>query len=381
MANEQKEKFSYTSPYNISISIPEFFDHGFAFKSIHMIEKIGGELAHGKLKLFFKGDDDTLKILQEQNTGTIELTKEGGNIYIIPFFITNREFKDNDCVFDFYCVPSRDFYTTLKTTTWDDITNAITSLYPGAKDIRCESDVNSGVVFNQQRETDMEFLSRLCSSFKYDIVYSFGFEGLMIKDTIGKDHTGEDESSPERREDRKIWGGQSVAQMTDYKFPYNNLLYESPLNPWQEYEGKEGEDSLPDRTELESKNCCCMRTYNEYRIMGKEYYQALANRRWNLRYLDSNIYTDVIISSVDMPMWKIGDVVYYSRRENIENNPNPPFDLYLVKSNEVFFSADGTNLVDSNGLKFSWTTRLIGLKQGGETLPQIDPIPATSDEA
>lgn len=369
-----EDGFKYENPYGISIKIPEFLDNGFAFRSLHMYEEIGGRLAKGQLNMTFEGKDETLKILQEQNTGTMELVKEGGNIYKIPFFITKREFMDNNCTFDFYCIPSRDFFTTLKSTVWEDITGAINSLYPGQKDIRCESDVNNGVEFHQQRETDHEFLTRLCSSFKHDIVFAFGFEGLMLKETIGKDHTGKDEPD----EEKKIWGGQEVAQTTNYRFPYNNLLYEAPINPWTEYE-EEGKESLPDRTGLESKNCCCMRTYGEYRIMGKEFYQALENRRFNLRYLDSNIFTDLVIVDTDMPLWKIGDVVYYSRRENMENNPNPPFDLFLVKSNEVFFSMEGNPLTDPNGLKFSWTTKLIGLKQGGDILPQTDPVPSTPD--
>ena len=62
-----------------------------------------------------------------------------------------------------------------------------------------------------------------------------------------------------------------------------------------------------------------------------------------------------------MPSYKLGDVVIYQRSEQEETYP---FVNYLIMSNEVFYSIDGGDEVDSNGFKFSWTTIMVGLDSG-----------------
>ena len=356
----------YTNSSGISINVTPYFDTGFIFDYLHMREELGGALPVGEIGLLHDGSDKALKLVEEQHTGHITLEREGGNIYDIDFFITDRSYSGNFFTLKFLCVPSREFFTDLKISTWDDITSAIKSLYPGKVELRCDSDVNNGVKFFQQRETDYEFCSRLCSSFKHDIVYAFGWEGLMLKETISKDHTMKAEPYWE------IWAQTEVTQITPYNFKYSRSLYEAPLNPWEQYEGKN--ENLPDRTDYESLNCCSMRTYGEYRIMGRDYYQALENRRYNLRYLDSSLWTSIQTVDTNLPDWKIGDVVKYFKKWQEYDNVSVPFEVYIVKANEVFFSPESSSHISSNGLKFSWTTTMLGLQTStGDEQPREDP--------
>ena len=356
----------YTNSSGISVNVTPYFDSGFIFDYLHMKEELGGSLPFGEIGLLHDGSPEALKLVEEQDTGHITLEREGGNIYEIDFFITERGYRSNFLTLKFVCVPNREFYTDLKTSTWDDITSAIKSLYPGKIDLRCDSDVNNGVQFFQQRETDYDFCYRLCSSFKHDIVFGFGWEGLMLKETISKDHTGNQEPY------WKIWGETEVSQITPYNFKYNRDLYEAPLNPWEQCEGKT--ENLPDRTNLESLNCCVMRTYGEYRIMGRDHYQALENRRYNLRYLDSSLWNSIKTVDINLPDWKLGDVVKYFSKWQEADGVSVPFDIYIVKANEVFFSPESSSHISADGLKFSWTTTMLGLQTStGSVQPREDP--------
>lgn len=365
----------YTNAFGVTINVTPFFDNGCAFQKLQMYEELGGSLARGELWMMLDGTDKSVNdMARDQYTGHLTLEKEEGNIYEVDFFITSRKILNNTFNVSFVCVPNREFYTTLRTSTWDDLSGAISSLFSGPQDIRCESDVNNGVEFYQQRETDHEFCSRLCMSFKHDIVFGFGWEGLLLKETISKDHNEKPEPY------YKIYGNQEVSQLTDYNFKYNHLLYQPPLCPWESYEAEDGTEVLEDVTEYESKNCKALRTYGEYRIVGKDHYQALENRKFNQRYLDSNFFTEMIVADTNMPQWKLGDVILYSRRWSADT-PDPPFDTFLVKSNEVFYAADSTPYVDQNGLRFSWTSRFLGLKEGGTELNTSDPTSDSEESA
>ena len=50
-----------------------------------------------------------------------------------------------------------------------------------------------------------------------------------------------------------------------------------------------------------------------------------------------------------------------------------PFEIFLVQSNELFIAEEGSKATDPNGLRFSWTSKFIGLEENGLLLPEIDP--------
>ena len=63
-----------------------------------------------------------------------------------------------------------------------------------------------------------------------------------------------------------------------------------------------------------------------------------------------------------MPKYKIGDVLTYKRADN--QNTKYPFKKYIVASNEVFFSQNGSSERGPHGQQFEWTSKLLGLEKG-----------------
>lgn len=351
----------YTNNDGISVDCSPFFDNGCGFQKLHMYEEIGGTLAYGELFMMLDGSAESIETATKTDTGTITICGDAGNIITAPFFIVDRQMMNNVFNIRFVCSPNKKFHTVYRTVTWENesIKDIINKIYPGKKEFRdnCDSDVSNGLTFYQERQTDHEFLTYLCYSFKHDIIFCFGWEGLLIKDTVWRDHFMKPEPY------YYIHANQEVTQISDYGYQYNKLLFEPPRNPWQEYDNEEEGEHLEDNTDYESKNCRCMRTYGEYRIVGTDYYQVLENRKFNLRYMNSNWFSDIIIVDTNIPNWKIGDVVWYNRRYDISDDDAFSSDKVMIKSNEIFFAADSTNYVDTNGLKFSWTTKLLGLEQ------------------
>jgi hypothetical protein len=77
--------------------------------------------------------------------------------------------------------------------------------------------------------------------------------------------------------------------------------------------------------------------------------------------MKSDGYTCLKIVQTDMPHYKLGDVVIYKRALQ---ERSLPWKIYLITSNELFFSADGNKEMDQHGFRFSWTSNLYGLQDG-----------------
>lgn len=350
----------YTNSYKVTIDFKPWFDSGYVFTKLHMIEELGGLVAYGEINMEHNGSSEALKLVTDQYTGTITLEKEEGNIYNIDIFVTSRKFYKNNVSLHFVCIKDKSFFTELINTEWDDITTAINSLYPGNKDIRCESDINNGVTIFQNSESNYSLCKKLAYSFKHMTVFAFGWEGLMIKELIGIDSGGNTEPY------FNISGNSDLNQIDSYNLNYNKKLYHKPFNPWETTE--EGEDA--GYTNLQAKNCRVVQNYNDYCIVSTDYYQMMDNYWFNTRYMNSDLFTSFRTVYSDVPRYKIGDILKYSREEQ---ESKLPFDLFLVRSNELFFSIDNSKMVDANGLNFSWTSKFIGLQEDGSIMPEEDP--------
>ena len=350
----------YTNSFKVTIDFKPWFDTGYVFTKLHMIEELGGEIAHGEIDMEHDGSKEALDLITNQYTGTLIIEKEGGNIYNIEIFITSRRFYKNFASLSFVCIKDKKFFTELIDAEWDDITTAINSLYPGNKDIRCESDINNGVKIFQNSESNYSLCKKLAYSFKYNTIFAFGWEGLMLKEIIGIDSGGNNEPY------WSISGNVDLHQIDCYSLNYNKKLYYKPINPWE----INNDDTDAGYSDLQAKNNRVVQYYNDYCIVHSDFYQMLDNYWFNLRYMNSDLFTSFRTVDLDVPKYKIGDVLKYSREEQ---ESKLPFELFLVRSNELFFAIDGSNETDSNGLNFSWTTKLIGLQEDGSTLPLEDP--------
>lgn len=332
----------------------------YVLKSLHIYEEICGELAFGSAEFTHDGSNEALKLITDQFTSdiTIKDENEGGLEYKIPIFITNRDFIKNHVRIDFKCIKKKSFVYDRHTSVWTNIKNTITSLYPGTSDIRIETDIqDTSIKFYQNNETDLDFITRLCWSFKKSSVFSLGWEGLMIKETMGKSSHEGDNEKPKP----KIWlrEDSNMFQVDPNYDQYTRELYHPPYNCWEDTTGKK---ELQDYTKLEPINLKVFKQSTNLLTVGTKYTSLIDNMLYNTLNHKSNYYNSFRIKILEMPRYKIGDVIGYKESSVVNDKLNWPFNYFLVKSNELFISAED---VDEDGYHFSWTTKLLGLEDNG----------------
>lgn len=350
----------------ISIEFAPWTDDGkFLITTLHMKEELGGEIARGSIDLRFDATDEVaLKYITEQNTGILRLRdeKENGLSYEIPVCIYSRNHILDSIHLELLCVPSLEFSTKKNTVVFDDINQAIEKLYPGNRDIRVSPDSGvDGIKEVQRCRSDYDFCNYLCKSFKKESVFSFGWEGLILKDRVGVNSYGNEEPD----EKMLLLNGTQFTVISSQKMTYNSNLTDE-RKPFFPFENSEISLTSDDYSDREPKNVTSLMFGEEYHIVGREYAAHLENWKQNSKLLDSNLYYTVKIKGVDMPFYKIGDVIKLDRMAITEGDKESsnPFKNYIVKSNEVFYADDNTKYVDENGFKFSWTSLLIGLDKG-----------------
>lgn len=323
---------------------------------LHMFEKLGGVIAGGEMNLWHDGTDDAFKLVTDQKDGTITLVdeKEEGLTYVIPIYITDRKSFGNTLDIKFVCISDPTFFTTRVSTYYKDgIKATIEATYPGKKDIRIEPGVSDPPMYFQHCETNYEFNKRLSYSYKAKSVFAYGLEGYLMKDLMGeKDHRGNTEPK------LILKGTKLMHNSTQYNLKYDKKLQHDPFNPWPK---SDESPTSTDHSSDESANACVVMKYDSYTIVGRDLEPHMQNTWLNQQIMKSGGYNEFKSIGTDMPSYKLGDVVIYQRSEQEETYP---FVNYLIMSNEVFYSIDGGDEVDSNGFKFSWTTIMVGLDSG-----------------
>ena len=367
----------YKNSYNVSINFTPWFDNGYRFDNIHLYEELGGKLAHGNIGMIHDGSGEALKLITEQYTGKITLEKEGGNIYEIDIFITNKKYYKNWVTLEFVCIKDKKFYTELVQTEWDDITAAINNLYPGKKDIRCECDINNNIVIFQNSETNQSICTKLAYGFKKNCIFGYGWEGFLLKEIVGIDSAGNKEPS------YQLISNTEFNQIDSYNLNYYNKIYYTSINPWEPVKGGEnnGRDidniSSKDYTNLQPKNSRTILLYEDYGIVGKDYEQLIYNYWNNKKYMKTDFFTSFRVTCFNIPKYKLGDVIKYSR---IEQESQLPFTDFLVRSNELFMAIEDSKVSGPDGSKFSWTSMLCGIQENKEILPISDPTNNTKEQ-
>ena len=355
----------FRSPRKLTIDFEPWFKKSYKLEYIHIYEQLGGSLANGNMRLSHNGSDEALEIIEKEYTGTITIEREGenggeGTKFEIPIFITARSFFDNYLDIEFVCIKDGSFVRDEVTNTYTDITSAITSTYKGKCDIRIETDIQGGdIKYYQNHETGYSFLPRICNSFKKQSIFAFGWEGLLIKDTIGKyDSRGNEEP--------KLFNVTSneakVEHLDSYMNTYSPSTYEQYYNPWEDKEGK----YIPqDYTQYEPVNIRQTNDRGSNSLVYTPYQQLLENSTYNGKYYDATRFQTFRIVDEDIPKYKLGDVLGYTRNELFVSNLKWPYKYYLVYSNEFFCSAENCNVTDSRGMKTSFLTKLMGLEKDG----------------
>ena len=359
----------YTNSYKVSINFTPWFDNGYRFDNIHLYEELGGKLASGEISMVHDGSKEALELITNQYTGQITLEKDGGNIYTIDIFIINREYFKNFLTLKFVCIKDKKFYTELIQAEWGDITEAIETLYPGKKDIRCDCDINNNLTIFQNSESNQSLCSKLSYGFKKNSVFAYGWEGYMIKEIIGIDSGGHQEPYYE------VKGTSEFHQIDSYNLNYYKKIYYTPTNPWEplkgdENNGEQAANSDDDYTDKQPKNSRALQMYDDYTIVGRDYEQLMHNFWDNKKYMETTFFTSFRLKDFNIPLYKLGDILTYSREEQ---ETKLPWTLFLVKSNELFMAIEDSNSVGPDGENFSWTSLLVGVEEKEEKLPIIDP--------
>lgn len=368
----------FLTPYGITVNFQPWWTLGFRFTKLHLYEELGGKLAYGEMDMIMNGSDDALNAIKDQKDGTITLTSELGQTLTIPIAVTDIVGNDSNYVsINFLCLPSLDFAYTNKTIVWDKpIKKVIEALYPGKVDIRdgCETDIQKDPLYYQNNEPDQNICSRLCFSYKKDCIFSYGLEGLLIKDTLGnKNSHGKNEDSDTNKIDLRVNTVQTT-QMDNFAEPATrHFIYKHPINIWED---TESEVSIKDYTEYEPVNFRILEKYRTKFLMHKDYEQLDYNMYYNQDYQNSRYSQYIRIMNRDFPTYRIGDVLIYTNEQKKDADLSWNQKYYLVQSNEIFIAVDSCDYWDEFGERFGWVSKLVCLQEntGGTTV-----IGSTSD--
>ena len=344
----------------VSLEFKPWTDYKCRITRLQILEQLGGEIPNGEIDMILGDDDETEKLVTNQNTGIISIIdeKKYGLSYTIDVFITSRQYYNNILSIKFVCISNPEFFTKRITTTHQGgIKSTIESLYPGPKDIRIEPSGNDDTILYQNCETNYEMCKRLCYSYKNKSIFAFGWSGLLLKDLQGDFDSQGNVENPDPC--LKLESDRLSVQTQTYNLKYNKHLNATSFSAWEDQENSTTGNT--NFSNVISKNCKVIMNYKDYRVVGIKSGELLENAWNNTNIMTAGGYSSIKIVYTDIPHYMLGDVVLYDRALQ---ERSLPWKNYLVFSNELFFSVDANKKVDERGLRFSWTSKLIGLEDG-----------------
>lgn len=362
---------SFKTSYGITVKFTPWFSSGFRFTKLTLKEELGGKLASGSIDLITDRSNGALELLKNEKKGELTLTDEFGQTLVIPILITNKSHTNNYLTLDFFCgITNSEFFDINKTRIHEKpIKEVIKSLYPGKVDIRpdCETDLQldppPDYFYKQNQESDYNLCTKLCMAYKKDCIFTYGLEGLMVKDTYGnKNSKGLHDSTCETQM-RITLDTAHVVQRDSMKRPLEKpALYDFPVDLWEDTEPKV---AIKDYTEWEPVNFKCMAKMDERHIMHKDYYQLDYNFAYNREHQESIMFNQIIITNRDMPSYRIGDALYVKNAPMIAEKSFGQWSWkkYLVKTNEIFLAIDEAGYLDEDGQLFGWTSKLVAYEE------------------
>lgn len=329
--------------------------------TIHLFESLGGAPAGGEIELWHVGDNKSLSDVTEKSKATLILTdeKDGGLKFEIPLFVITRSFYGNVLNIKVACISDKSFGLKRKSTVYPDIKTAISSTYPGKKNILIEPGVSPDGPVRQSEETDQAFNTRMCLSYKKDCIFGYGFEGLILKDRQGdKDHNGENEAGDPKI---KVNAGKLANPVTPSEMKDVRNINREVINPWTDSDHPDN-ITKKDYSEFSSKNFNVLMKAGTHALVHKDQESHSKNALVNSSFLEYGGFHEIVIVLNDMPNYKLGDAVQFIPPS--ADKEKDPINKFVVGSNEIFYALDGSNKTDFSGAKFSWTTKLYGLVPG-----------------
>ena len=348
----------WTGSNGVQVGVDKWFDAGFMFTSLRLEEVIGGKVARGKIRMISSGSDSALKMITDQKD--IDLTvgnTEVGPVLNIHGIIIRRDYFDTSVMLEFECIPDIDFSRRKTIMTYDDIDTAIKSLWKGKIENRTQTDLPSGLKFHQANEYDCEYLGTLCTSYKKDTIFAIGLDGLLIKDLIGIDSTGNNEPYWIISGRGEIMTPSEQGPATDkYTLLYDRKLYMEP------------EDITDSSIYFDTRIFD-----NKYKLVGKDYTVLRENLLNNQKIYHSGMYNQQVLVKNDFfePTFRLGDVVKYLRPGIDETKV--PWDVYLISKIKYYISTEPDK--ESDGIPFKQVYTLHCLQERGETMPGVGKDP------
>lgn len=205
---------------------------------------------------------------------------------------------------------------------YESLEDAMTKLYPGNRDIRCQGD--GAMTYTRCGETDYECLKRLSFGYKKNTVFAFGLEGYLLKDIIGQgwgDHGMEPWLC--------VQGGGEEVVKSRRNYTYDPTVYR-----------KQKDDYIETEFPI-SKYWTPIIIHNQYKILpgaseavGPEFWK---NYIYNKNLMSSKLYGSLITEhSHLLPRYKLGDTILYVQSSDFLTGPYQI--VYLVSSMDYFIS-------------------------------------------
>lgn len=360
----------YKTSSKVTISFDPWFtkekNNGIGFVMLHIYEELGGKMSHGEMVVIHDQSDKAKEIYTKKNYGLLKITKEEGESWEIPCFIYNKEYDwtKNLIHMQFFCgIRDKKFVSDYITNSWEKekIDNVIKAVYPGKVDFRTVlPDITTPLNYYQNRQTGYEFLTNLLYGYKKNTVFTFGWEGITLKEIYGK-------LNSEGKQDCTLkWiSDTSTVMKSGYSDNYTPRLYKLPKNPWED--STVTPDLKKDYTKYESPNLRVYWASGDLKYIQKDYAVLRENEMTNKINMKEGLFSEITLTiDEDVPNCKIGDVVYHRRMsETTQWATLYPYNYYLVYSNELFIAVNSSDYRDSEGKQMTWRSKLLGLEQKG----------------
>lgn len=360
------------SPNDIKVQFKPWEENGFKIELLHIWEKLGGEEPGGTMELSHDGRQEALDFITSQQTGMIEVKddKDEGLNFSFGIFIVDRNFFNNRVELIFTIIPQddlqkgKDFYTRPRSMTFNSLQEAIESVWPGKEKNpiikNVETDTPTDKKVYQDNETGYNFLKKLCASWKFKSVFSFSWEGLVMKGI-----------NDDLQSDIKITSGPGLWQQTNVTMmKYNSQDNNELFSPWSD-DNKDDDKSISKSTTGEvdfrdkaPKFVTSSISKDTYKIHAPGYETAEKSLKKNSEF---HGYSNITIYAQDMPKdWKIGDIVKYKKvdQNNAENTEKDVSEMRcVVAGNEFFIAQNGATKTGPHGQDLEWTATLWGLDE------------------
>lgn len=276
----------------LKLDASPFLKSGYLFKRLSMQEELGNSIASGTISFTTPGLEGSMDIITTTQTVTIKLEQTDGIQYEILGFIVDRRVVENEVEFEFLST-TKNFIVENRWLTYNSLFDALDTAYPNKKVFEVDSDINSNIPVKQLGETDFSLCKRLAQCYRYDAVYAFGLEGLLIKDT----RTTKEElvEVPERL----IYQNSKAVMTQDLDMSYRKFMDFEP------------EESTHSDSYFQAYQ------YNDlYNIVRSDSSMLLRNYYHNSKYRTSMYGTAKFRYLRELPQYKLGDVVlYYDHRK------------------------------------------------------------------